>query len=119
MRVYFEKGSIEVTVSQNSNGTYVYSIGNTVIGLYNPNVMKDEKIVESINSDIRKIEEYISIIDKIINIEKEEEKLDKLIDEKMDDLDIRDLEFEKMKDEEHAKKEAMNPSNKVNLNKEE
>ena len=28
-------------------------------------------------------------------------------------------EFEKMKDEEHAKKEAMNPSNKVNLNKEE
>ncbi|HBN00197.1 MAG TPA: hypothetical protein DD384_03035 [Firmicutes bacterium] len=28
-------------------------------------------------------------------------------------------EFEKMKDEEHAKKEAMDPSNKVNLNKEE
>ena len=45
MRVYFEKGSVEVTVSQNSNGTYVYSIGNTVIGLYNPKVMKDEKIV--------------------------------------------------------------------------
>ena len=73
---------------------YIYSL----VSEYK-DTMKDEKIVESINSDIRKIEEYISIIDKIINIEKEEEKLDKLIDEKMDDLDIRDLEFEKMKED--------------------
>lgn len=73
---------------------YIYSL----VSEYK-DTMKDEKIVESINSDIRKIEEYISIIDKIINIEKEEENLDKLIDEKMDDLDIRDLEFEKMKED--------------------
>lgn len=45
MRVYFEKGSIEVTVLQNSEGNYEYYIGNMKIGLYNPNVMKDEKIV--------------------------------------------------------------------------
>lgn len=80
---------------------YIYSL----VSEYK-DTMKDEKIVESINSDIRKIEEYISIIDKIINIEKEEENLDKLIDEKMDDLDIRDLEFEKMK-EDYADIEAI------------
>ena len=45
MRIYFEKGSIEVTVLQNSEGNYEYYIGNMKIGLYNPNVMKDEKIV--------------------------------------------------------------------------
>ncbi len=45
MRVYFEKGSIEVTVLQNSEGNYEYYIGNMKIGLYNQNVMKDEKIV--------------------------------------------------------------------------
>ena len=45
MRVYFEKGSIEVTVLQNSEGNYEYYVGNMKIGLYNPNVMKDEKIV--------------------------------------------------------------------------
>ena len=70
MRVYFEKGSIEVTVSQNSNGTYVYSIGNTVIGLYNPKVMKDEKIV--IRSKTLKDEIASQIKDTIDGMDKNE-----------------------------------------------
>lgn len=70
MRVYFEKGSIEVTVSQNSNGTYVYSIGNTVIGLYNPNVMKDGKIV--IRSKTLKDEIASQIKDTIDGMDKNE-----------------------------------------------
>ena len=70
MRVYFEKGSVEVTVSQNSNGTYVYSIGNTVIGLYDPNVMKDEKIV--IRSKTLKDEIASQIKDTIDGMDKNE-----------------------------------------------
>lgn len=70
MRVYFEKESIEVTVSQNSNGTYVYSIGNTVIGLYDPNVMKDEKIV--IRSKTLKDEIASQIKDTIDGMDKNE-----------------------------------------------
>mgnify|MGYP004502710619 CR=1 FL=1 len=70
MRVYFEKGSIEVTVSQNSNGIYVYSIGNTVIGLYDPNVMKDEKIV--IRSKTLKDEIASQIKDTIDGMDKNE-----------------------------------------------
>ena len=70
MRVYFEKGSIEVTVSQNSNGIYVYSIGNTVIGLYDPNVMKDEKIV--IRSKTLKDEIASQIKDTIDGMDKSE-----------------------------------------------
>ncbi len=70
MRVYFEKGSIEVTVLQNSEGNYEYYIGNMQIGLYNPNVMKDEKIV--IRSKTLKDEIANQIKDTIDGMDKSE-----------------------------------------------
>ena len=70
MRIYFEKGSIEVTVLQNSEGNYEYYIGNMKIGLYNPNVMKDEKIV--IRSKTLKDEIANQIKDTIDGMDKNE-----------------------------------------------
>lgn len=70
MRIYFEKGSIEVTVLQNSEGNYEYYIGNMQIGLYNPNVMKDEKIV--IRSKTLKDEIANQIKDTIDGMDKSE-----------------------------------------------
>ncbi len=70
MRIYFEKGSIEVTVLQNSEGNYEYYIGNMKIGLYNPNVMKDEKIV--IRSKTLKDEIANQIKDTIDGMDKSE-----------------------------------------------
>lgn len=70
MRIYFEKGSIEVTVLKNSEGNYEYYIENKKIGLYNPKVMKDEKIV--IRSKTLKDEIANQIKDTIDGMDKSE-----------------------------------------------
>ena len=129
MRVYFEKGSIEVTISQNSNGTYVYSIGNTVIGLYNPNVMKDEKIVirsKTLKDEIAsQIKDTIDGMDKN-EIEKESQETKKIytymkeIGERGDNTRIVKInlnEQEKNKDNKEKKgnKEKQEDEERVNL----
>lgn len=81
MRVYFKEGSIEVTVLQNSEGNYEYYIGNMQIGLYNPNVMKDEKIVirsKTLKDEIaNQIKDTIDGMDKS-EIEKESQETKKI-----------------------------------------
>lgn len=81
MRIYFEKGSIEVTVLQNSDDNYEYYIGNMKIGLYNPNVMKDEKIVirsKTLRDEIaNQIKDTIDGMDKN-EIEKESQETKKI-----------------------------------------
>lgn len=81
MRIYFKEGSIEVTVLQNSEGNYEYYIGNMQIGLYNPNVMKDEKIVirsKTLKDEIaNQIKDTIDGMDKS-EIEKESQETKKI-----------------------------------------
>lgn len=55
--------------------------------------------LEDFVEGIKGIEEYIIIINQIVDIEKNKDHLKENIDEKLDKYEIRDLEFEKMKDE--------------------
>ncbi|MDD6879243.1 MAG: hypothetical protein PUD59_03320 [bacterium] len=61
--------------------------------------LKDKENVEIIKDDFKLINEYVSIIEKIVNIEKDKDEINLKIDEKLDKFEIRDEEFEKLKED--------------------
>lgn len=73
---------------------------------YKENAQVNTQIEEFVD-EIKSINEYISIIDTIIRIEKDKDELNDNIDEKLDKFQIRDEEFEEMKDS-YSKIEEIN-----------
>lgn len=129
MRIYFEKGSIEVTVLQNSEGNYEYYIGNMKIGLYNPNVMKDEKIVirsKTLKDEIaNQIKDTIDGMDRS-EIEKESQETKKIYTymkelgqregkTKIVKIDLKEQEENKDNEEKKGDKEKQEDEEKSNL----
>lgn len=60
--------------------------------------LSDNVIYKKIESKISEIEEYVSVIEQLIIIENDEESLNKDIDDKLNKFEIRDEEFEKLKE---------------------
>lgn len=61
--------------------------------------IKDSDVMNDLEKEISKAEEYISIMDQIINVEASTDEMNDKLDDKLDEFEIRDEEFEKMKDE--------------------
>jgi len=60
--------------------------------------IKDNNISENILREIKQIEEYITLINDIIDIESKKDTVNKKLDDKKESLGLRDKEFEDLKD---------------------
>lgn len=63
------------------------------------NFLKDDRLLDDNLQSIEDIEEYIGIIENIIEVEQQKEKIKDKIDDKLNKFDIRDSEFDKIKDQ--------------------
>ncbi len=61
--------------------------------------LAEQSLDKKIEKDIKKVKEYINIIERIVLVENDTDDIDKEIDEKLEQYEIRDEEFEKMKDD--------------------
>ena len=68
---------------------------------------QDDNLISQINSEIKEIEEYVSVIETLLYVEKETDTLEETIDEKCEKFGIRDEEFDKLQ-KEYANIEAIN-----------
>lgn len=89
---FYNKNSKEIYISHNSD-TYIIHL----INEYKNAIKNDDRSNASI-LQIKQIEEYINIIDEIIDIEKETDKLNYTLEDKKEEYNIRDDEFEDLKD---------------------
>lgn len=57
---------------------------------------KSENLISEVNKQIKQIEEYVSVIDILIHVGNEKDNLETELDEKLEELQIRDDEFDKL-----------------------
>ena len=62
-------------------------------------ILQNEELWKSFGKDPKEIQEYINIVNSIIELESKKSDLKNKIDEKKEKLDIRDSEFDRLKDE--------------------
>lgn len=89
---FYNKNFKEIYKSHNSDAYIMH-----LINEYKDAIKNDDRSNASI-LQIKQIEEYINIIDEIIDIEKETDKLNYTLEDKKEEYNIRDDEFEDLKD---------------------
>lgn len=96
--------------SSNFEEIYNHSDDNNYIGLLineYKNAVKNNELSEDVINGIKQIEEYITLINDIIEVETKKDDVEKKLDDKKEKLGIRDNEFEDMKIE-YSNIEKMN-----------
>ncbi len=95
MKIYFEDGKyVKVNIQKNHKGTYEYDINGILIGVYDPDVMKDSKFLETDLEKNNTIENELSAESK-----DEIKQIVNQIKEKIEQVDRKDIEKEARQNE--------------------
>lgn len=105
---YYSTGTIKID-ALDIEDKYIYDL----IQEYKDD-LKETTITNEIQNEVEQIQNYISIMNQILDVEISKDEIDEKIDEKLDKFEIRDDEFEKMKDEYQNIEQIKNEIDKFN-----